>query len=87
MEIIVGVTLGLVISFLSTGFYALGVRHGKQVKDGCTVNIEPYKAITEQVNSVSKSISDKKERKELSKHEQEFSNEINKILSYNGERN
>jgi len=87
MEIIIGISLGLIIAFLSTSFYALGVRHGRATKDGSQVKIEPHKTISEPLASVAKTVETKFERKALKKQEDEFAGMINQILSYNGERN
>jgi hypothetical protein len=79
MEILIGISLGLVIAFLSVYFYALGISHGKMVKDGRTVKLEPLKAIV-------KPIKERAKEKELKNEEDIFAKQVNEILFYNGER-
>lgn len=79
MEILIGISLGLVISFLSVSFYALGISHGKQVKNGCTVKLDPLKAIV-------KPMKDHAEKKETEKKQDEFSKQVNELFAYDGRK-
>lgn len=79
MEILIGITLGLAISFMCVFFYALGAKHATIVKNGGTVKLEPIKAITKKIDNVGK---EKKEQKEQDK----FFSDISQLMNFNGER-
>jgi len=79
MEILIGISLGLVISFMCVFFYALGAKHGNIVKSGSTVKLEPIKAITNKVKKVT-------EEKKTEKEQDKFFSDVSQLMSFNGER-
>lgn len=79
MEILIGIMLGLFITLIGVFFYCLGISHGRAVKDGATVKLEPVKAITRKMKQVAK-------EKETEKKQDEFTLQINELFNYNGRK-
>lgn len=86
MEIIIGISLGLVIAFLSVFCYVLGVTHGRKVQTGCEVKLEPLKAMSRPLKEHRKHKEEEKERIEKKAKTDEFTKQINELFAYDGRK-
>jgi hypothetical protein len=79
MDILVGILLGVLIGFIAVSFYVLGLTHGRKVKEGSTVRLDPLKSIVDVVTL--KETRQDKVRKEEAK---EFNDKVKQMWEYNG---
>jgi len=80
METFIGIIVGILFGTTSVFFYVLGLGHGRKVKDGSHVRLEPLKAIIDIPNKI-KEIKEDKIAIEKSKENAEL---LRKMLNYNG---
>jgi len=77
MEQILMILIAFAISVFCVFIYLLGVRHGKALKSGAEVKLEPRKAIV-------RSITKHKEHKEIERKQDDFTKQVNELFAYDG---
>lgn len=80
MDILIGILLGVIIGSVAICFYALGLSHGRAVKDGTEVKFEPHRPFVKAV----KVVRHVKEKKETEKKQDEFTKQVNELFAYDG---
>ena len=82
LDIIVGLVIGFVFFVATVAAYAVGVKHGRVIAEGRIPEMNPVKAVVEQVQEMKTEFVESREMTREEKKMNEIVNTLNKLSQY-----